>query len=163
MKSRMLHRRLLKLQEQAVRRPIRVPARVVIIDPEVLERIKLKERARAHESNLFADRVAPYHCWELTDEQIEVAAQIILDELYSDIQSPYDKKITQEQRKEVEESVRRQMTNSENLSSEPIREYGKLLRVARQANDTGDLTQLTDAELLLLKRLQEHQDLNAPE
>jgi hypothetical protein len=36
------------------------------------------------------------------------------------------------------------------------------LRVARPANETGDLTQLTNAELLLLTPLREQQDLIAP-
>jgi hypothetical protein len=68
MKKCLLPRCLLKLQEQAARRQFRVPARVMIIDPEALERIKLKEITRVHESRLISDRVVPYHCWELTHE-----------------------------------------------------------------------------------------------
>jgi hypothetical protein len=62
----------------------------------------------------------------------------------------------------VEQTVRQQMTNNGKLPFEPIGDYGKLLRVARPANETGDLTQLTNAELPLLTPLREQQDLIAP-
>src|SRR5687767_12259710 len=101
--------RLSKLEHELSLRRVHLPAKVLILPPEQQKRVMQKEGTRANESGMFYCRGTPTHAWKLTEQQIEVATQMILDEVYPDIQSPYDKQITEDQRRDVEETVRQQM------------------------------------------------------
>ena len=140
-----LKRRIVELEARMSAHVEDIPPELSHLPREERQRIIQKERLRGMERELFQCRGTPSHCWPFDDRQIGVAVQIILDEAYGEVPSPFDQVLTDSDRQEIEQTVRREMRQSHlslgealaesELPVEPIRDHGRLIRQCRDATE----------------------------
>jgi hypothetical protein len=131
----------------------------VKLPPQQRALVLKKEELRAWEAALFACRGTPAHAWVLDSSQQAAAVQIVLDEVFPAVVSPFDAPLKGQQREQVERAVRQQMITMNmatargrgrpmneidhedspqpDTSLEPLRAHGRLLRQGYEATERG--------------------------